>query len=75
MSAYGPTRCADCGHEERRYSNVKHCRNCGGPLVRPRAEDADQVKLALARRIVARAWEHAEHDRDLRELLRKWDVL
>ena len=75
MTSYGPTRCRACGHEEIRYCNVRRCRNCGGVLERPALADATRARLALAERIVQKAWMWAAHDPVLRDLLRKWETL
>ena len=73
MKSYSLTRCRDCGHEEVRYSNVKRCRVCHGPVERP-TPAAVEARLDLAQQIVdaARMW--AMHDAKLRELLRKWEA-
>lgn len=67
--SYSMTRCTRCGHTEKRYANVKRCRECHGPLERPPARED------LMRRIVERAWLWASHDDVLRALLREWEGL
>lgn len=66
--AWSKTRCTRCHHEEVRYSNVKRCRACGGPLERPGAD-----RDVLLRQIVDRARLWAAHDPILAELLREWE--
>jgi hypothetical protein len=75
MSAYTLTRCRDCGHEERRYSNVKRCRVCRGPLERPTVAEQSAARLRLAGQIVERARLWSAHDPVLQALLREWEAL
>lgn len=70
--SWSQTICRRCGHEERRYANVKRCRVCAGPLERPQPSDD---RLVLARRIVDRARMWAAHDDVLAELIREWGML
>lgn len=66
--SYSMTRCTVCGHTEKRYANVTRCRACGGVVERPNTRED------LMRRIVERAWRHADGDDGLRALLREWEV-
>jgi len=70
VRSYSKTRCRDCGHEEIRYSNVKRCRVCHGPVERPEPPD----RRALMEKIVARARLWSAHDAALAELIREWEA-
>lgn len=79
--AWSQTRCARCGHEEKRYANVKRCRACHGPLTRVEPSDERDIeiarlreRLALAERIVqiARFW--ACHDAGLLGAIKEWET-
>lgn len=52
MKSYSLARCQDCGHQEIRYSNVKRCRVCRGPIERP--EPPDETELRLLREAMTR---------------------
>lgn len=45
MKSYSLTRCQDCGHQEIRYSNVRRCRVCRGPIERPEPSDDTELRL------------------------------
>ena len=65
MKSYSLTRCRDCGHEEVRYSNVKRCRACHGPVERPLAPADAELHLLRELRADVMRWYESSDMRDL----------
>ena len=53
MPDYYDTKCTHCGHAEKRYRNVKHCRKCGNLITRVFEPDKKDIEIAKLRQLVS----------------------